>query len=328
MKQALVTGGSGFLGGRIVALLRDAGVAVRSLQRNADKTLDDLGVETVYGDIADRDTVINAAADCDTVFHVAARAGVWGDAGAYYQTNVVGTEAIIAACRAHNVPRLIHTSTPSVVFSGEDEEGINETTPYARRFLTAYQETKALAEQRILAANDDRLATVALRPHLIWGPGDPHLVPRIVARARAGRLYLVGGDQRIDSTYIDNAARAHLLAAFALATNATCAGRCYFISNGEPLTAATLINNILRAAGEPACERRIPASLAYLVGAGLEGAYRLLGRADEPPMTRFVAKQLACAHWYDLSAAKRDLGYAPEVSIEDGLTRLAATFRR
>lgn len=328
MKRALITGGGGFLGGAIVARLRARGCTVRSLQRRHSAPLAALGVEQIQGDVGDRHTVVDAARDCDLIFHAAAKAGVWGAYADYHRCNVAGTENVIAAARAHRIARLIHTSTPSVVFSGRDENRIDETAPYATRFLSAYQKTKALAEQQVLAANGDELATVALRPHLIWGPGDPHLAPRIIERARRGRLRLVNArGALIDSTYIDNAADAHLLAADALRPGARCAGRCYFISNDEPLPAAALINRILAAAGEPPVRKTLPAPLAWWLGAGLELSYRVLGIQTEPPLTRFVARQLACAHWYDLSAAKRDLGYAPKVSITEGLRRLAAALR-
>ncbi|MCK5667823.1 MAG: NAD-dependent epimerase/dehydratase family protein, partial [Gammaproteobacteria bacterium] len=189
--KALVTGGGGFLGSSIVRMLLDKGIAVRSLQRSDSPELKKLGVEIIRGDISDLDTVINAAEGCDMVFHVAAKAGVWGVYDDYYHCNVTGTKNIIAACQTHHIQKLIYTSSPSVVFAAEDEENINESTPYADHFLTAYQKTKALAEQMVLEANNETLATVALRPHLIWGPGDPHLVPRIIERAKAGRLRLV-----------------------------------------------------------------------------------------------------------------------------------------
>jgi len=196
----------------------------------------------------------------------------------------------------------------------------------ATHFDTAYPATKAEAESMLLAANGPTLATIALRPHLIWGPNDPQLTARILARGRAGRLRLVGGGvKKIDSVYIDNAVNAHLLALDRLAPGAQCAGRAYFISQDEPVRQCDLVNGILAAGGLPPCEKFISPGAAYVVGAVLEFVWRLMGRNDEPMMTRFLAKQLGTAHWYDISAAKRDLGYAPSVSIAEGLTRLKAS---
>jgi len=329
MKKVLVTGGGGFLGSSIVRMLLGKGIAVRSLQRSDSPDLKKLGVEIIRGDISDRDTVINAAEGCDVIFHVAARAGVWGDYDDYYQCNVTGTKNIIAACKAHNIQKLIYTSSPSIVFAGEDEDNINESTPYADHFLTAYQETKALAEQMVLAANNKTLATVALRPHLIWGPGDPHLAPRIIERAKAGRLRLVGKQNNlVDSTYIDNAALAHILAAEALETKNNCAGKAYFISNDEPITMKELINRILAAANLPAVTKTIPAKLAYTIGMMMEFVYKIFKLKEEPIMTRFIARQLSCAHWYDLTAAKNDLGYRTKVTIDEGMERLKASLNK
>ena len=327
--KALVTGGGGFLGSSIVRLLLDKGLTVRSLQRSDSPDLKKLGVEVIRGDISVRDTVINAAEGCDLIFHVAAKAGVWGDYDDYYQCNVTGTKNIIDACKAHNIQKLIYTSSPSIVFAGEDEENINESTPYADHFLTAYQKTKALAEQMVIEANNDTLATVALRPHLIWGPGDPHLAPRIIERAKAGRLRLVGKQNNlVDSTYIDNAAQAHILAAEALAINAVCSGKAYFISNDEPLPMKELINKILAAANLPAITKTIPTQLAYIIGVLMELVYKILKLKDEPIMTRFVAKQLSCAHWYDLTAAKTYIGYQPKITINEGMERLKASLNK
>ncbi len=327
MKKALVTGGGGFLGSNIVRLLLDKGVAIRSLQRSYSPDLKNLGVEIICGDISDRTTIINAAEGCDVIFHVAAKAGVWGNYDDYYQTNVTGTKNIVDACQTHNIQKLVYTSSPSVVFTGNSEENINESTPYPDHFLTAYQETKALAEQIVLEANNKLLATIALRPHLIWGPEDPHLVPRIVERARTGRLRLVGKQNNlVDSTYIENAALAHILAAEALAPDTACAGKAYFISNGEPLPMAELINKILTAANLPATTKTIPTQLAYALGIVIEFVYKLFKLKDEPAMTRFIAKQLSCAHWYDLTAAKNDFAYQAKVTIDEGMERLKASF--
>ena len=327
MKKALVTGGGGFLGSNIVRMLLDKDVSVRSLQRSDNPDLKKLGVGVIRGDISDQTTVINAAQDCDIVFHVAAKAGVWGDYDDYYQCNVVGTENILKACQTHHIQKLIYTSSPSVVFDGHDEKNINESAPYPEHFLSAYQKTKALAEQMILQANCDSLLTVALRPHLIWGPGDPHIVPRIIERAKTGKLRLVGKQRNlVDSTYVDNAALAHILAAEDLMNDANCAGKAYFISNGEPLPMAELINKILATSDLVPVTKTIPTQLAYTTGLLLELIYKTLSLNSEPAITRFIAKQLSCAHYYDLSAAKQDFSYNPAVSIDKGLERLKLSF--
>lgn len=321
--KVLVTGGGGFLGSAIVRQLVARGDTVRSLTRGHYPELDVLGVETVRGDLADPDVTGRAVAGCDAVIHTAAKAGDWGPAAAYARTNVEGTRCVLAAGRAAGVGRLVHTSTPSVVHTGRDIAGADERLPYATRFPAPYPATKARAEQLVLAANGPALATVALRPHLIWGPGDTQLAPRIIERARQGRLRFVrGGDALIDSTYVDNAAAAHLLALDRVAPGAACAGRAYFISQGEPRPLRDLVNAILAAAGLPPATAMLPFPVAYALGAALEVAFRVLRRADEPPMTRFLAHQLATAHWFDISAARRDLDYEPAVDITTGLERL------
>ena len=324
----LVTGGGGFLGGAIVRQLVARGARVRTLSRSTYPELTRLGVEQFPGDLADPVATQCAVAGCTVVFHVAAKAGIWGSYDSYHQANVIGTENILAACRQHGVARLVYTSSPSVVFTGRDLEGANESLPYPARFEAPYPQTKALAEQRVLAANSPQLATVALRPHLIWGPGDNHLVPRILARGRAGQLRRIGSRPNlVDSIYIDNAADAHLLAAEKLFPGSPVAGRAYFLSNGEPLPLWTLVNRILAADGQPPVTRSIPTGVAYAAGVVLEFVHRALNLEAEPRMTRFLAHELSTAHWFDLSAARRDLGYEPKVSIDEGLRRLAAWLR-
>lgn len=324
----LVTGGGGFLGGAIVDILLARGEDVRSIARSDYPELRQRGVDVRRGDLSNPSAVADAVEGCDAVIHVAAKAGVWGSFESYYSANYLGTLNVIDACRAHGVSKLVYTSTPSVVHGGEHLEGIDESAKYPRKFETHYPHTKAMAEKAVLESNDESLSTVALRPHLIWGPGDNHLVPRIVDRARRGRLAFVGdGENIIDGTFIDNAARAHVLALDALEFGSACAGKAYFITNDEPMATSALINGIVQAADLPPVTRKVPPQIAYAVGAMLETVYGLLGKEDEPPMTRFVAKQLSTAHWYDISAAKRDLGYNPEVSTEEGLRRLSAWLR-
>jgi nucleoside-diphosphate-sugar epimerase len=240
---------------------------------------------------------------------------------------VTGTENVIAACKKHGVRKLVYTSTPSVVHGGGDLEGADESVPYPDHYEAPYPETKAKAERAVLAANGPELATVSLRPHLIWGPGDPHLVPRILARARAGKLRRVGTRPvKVDVTYIDNAADAHLLAGDRLDVGSPVAGKAYFISNGEPVDLWEFINRVLAAAGLPPVTMTVSVWKARLAGQVLEWVYRTLRLPGEPPMTRFVASQLSTSHWYDIAAARRDLGYSPGVSVEEGLRRLAEAF--
>lgn len=321
--RVLVTGGGGFLGGAIVRRLRARGDTVRSISRGEHTWLAELGVEHTRADITDADAVKKSAEGCDIVFHVAAKAGIWGDPKDYEDANVAGTENVLAACREHGITKLVYTSSPSVTFNGEDQDGVDESAPYPTRWLADYPRTKAQAEKQILQVNSANLATVSLRPHLIWGPNDNHLVPRIIARAKAGQLRLVGKeDKLVDSVYIDNAADAHLLAADSLAPDAAHAGKAYFISNGEPMSMADLINGILAAAHLPPVTRRVPAGVAYAAGAIMELAYTMLGKRDEPRMTRFLARQLSTAHWFRIEAAERDFGYEPKVPIKEGLKRL------
>lgn len=324
---ALVTGGGGFLGRAIVERLVERGDRVRSLSRGEYAELAALGVETIRADLTDADAVGKACRGCDVVFHVAAKAGVWGRYHEYYQPNVVGTENVIAACRRHNVPRLVYTSSPSVVFGGGDMKGIDESVPYPPRHRSHYSATKAIAEQRVLAASGDDLRTLALRPHLIWGPRDNHIVPRLVDRARAGRLRRVGdGTNVVDSTHIDNAADAHILAAAALSTNPNAAGRAYFISNGEPRRLWELIDGIIAAAGLPPVKRSVSHRAARAIGGVLELVHAACRIESEPRMTRFVADELATSHWFDITAARTELGYEPKVSIDEGLQRLKQWF--
>lgn len=323
--KILVTGGGGFLGQAICRLLVERGHAVASFNRGSYPALDAIGVRQLRGDLADATAVMAAARGMDAIFHNAAKAGGWGRYESYRLANVVGTDNVLAACRAYGIGKLVYTSTPSVTHCATRAvQGGNEAnTPYAERFNAAYPATKAIAEKAVLAANDATLATVALRPRLIWGPGDNHLLPRLVARARAGRLRFVGdGGNLIDTTCIDNAAQAHVEAFDHLAIGAACAGKAYFISNGQPHSLRETINALLAAVDAPQVHGTIPFAVAYAAGAVLESAWRVLPLKGEPPMTRFLAEQLATAHWYDISAARRDFGYVPTVSFEAGLRLL------
>ncbi len=321
--RILVTGGGGFLGSAICSMLVKRGDQVQSISRQAYPGLETMGISQFRGDLVDKGKIYSAAQGCDAIIHTAAKAGIWGDYSSYYQANVLGTQNIIEVCRELRITKLVYTSSPSVVFSGGDMEGVNESAPYPKRYLTAYPKTKAIAEQMVLNANDENLATVSLRPHLIWGPGDNHLVPRILARAKAGKLRKIGSrDVLVDSVYIDNAASAHILALDRLNFNSPCSGKAYFISNGEPWKLWDLVNEIILAGKGNVVNKTVSVSLAYFMGWLFEIIYTISRKHAEPPMTRFLAKELSTSHWFDISNARNDLGYVPMITIREGLDRL------
>lgn len=323
--KALVTGAGGFLGLYIVEQLVARGDEVRAFCRGSYPELDKLGVETVRGDIRNREQTIAACQEVDLVFHVAAIAGIgmrWRD---FYEINTLGTRHILEGCRKHAVGRLVYTSSPSVTFDGTDQEGVDESEPYPQKFLAHYPRSKSIAEREVLDANGtDGLLTCALRPHLIWGPRDRHLIPRLLDRARSGRLRRVGdGKNLVDMIYVENAAEAHLQAADVLSDGSPVAGRAYFLSQGEPVNCWDWINDILALANVPPVKKSISALAAYKLGAVFEGIYRVLGLRGEPPMTRFLAMQLSTHHYFDITRARDDFGYDPSVSTEEGMRRLS-----
>ena len=329
MSKFLVTGAGGFLGFEITKKLVAQGHEVVGLQRNSYQKLANLGVTQVTGSLIDLDAVMQATEGCEAIFHVAAKAGVWGSYDSYYQTNVVGTENIINACKAKGINKLIYTSSPSVTFDGADELGVDESVGYAKKYLTHYPQTKAIAERLVLSLNSKMIKTVALRPHLIWGPGDNNLVPRVVNRKRAGKLKIIGsGKNLVDHTYVTNAADAHIQAYTELCGQQKCAGKAYFISNGSPVEMGHMLNKILEAAGEESVDKHISPAVAYIAGCVLETIYKILSKTKEPMMTRFVARQLSTSHYYDISAAINDFGYNPTVSFEIGMANLAKDLLR
>lgn len=314
--RVLVTGYGGFLGKSICLQLLKAGHTVTGLARQAYGDLARLGVETLQGDVRDPERIMQACRGQDAVIHTAAKAGVWGAWDDYYCVNTAATLHIIAACQKHQVPTLVHCSSPSVTFAGQHQSGIDETVPYPTRWLCHYPHTKALAEQAVLQANEPgKLATVALRPHLIWGQDDPHLIPRVLERCLQKRLIRLGdGNNKIDTVHVENAANAHVLALNTLATEPHKAGgKAYFITDGDPIGCWQWISMLLTTAGLEVPKRQISLAVAYTLGAVLEVAYKLSGKASEPPMTRFVAKQLGLDHFFSIEAARRDLNYQPKI---------------
>jgi len=330
-EKILVTGGNGFLGRALLRQLRECGCRdLVSLGRSRPQANGGPDCVTFQqGDLRDADALRRACAGRTLIFHVAARTGVWGPAREFHETNVGGTRNLIAAARTAGASALVLVSSPSVAYDPcRHAAGINESAPPPRRYLSPYPATKALAETEALAANHANFAVTALRPHLLWGPGDPHLLPRIVELARRGKLCRVGdGRNRVTLTYVDNAARALLLAAENLRDSRTAAGRAYFIGDEPPVVLWDWLNHLLQALGLPEVRRAMSFATAYRFGAMLESVYQWLPGRPEPPMTRFIAGQLAHDHWFDLTAAKRDLRLAPVVSPAEAMADTLAWLR-
>jgi nucleoside-diphosphate-sugar epimerase len=326
--KALVTGGGGFLGRMIVELLISRGDRVRVLGRNAYPELEALEAECIKGDIRSVEDCASACMGMDAVFHVAALAGIWGDPKLFHAINVLGTRNIVEGCKRRGVPKLIYTSSPSVVFDMKDECGINEKTPYPKKFYNIYSRTKAEAEKMVLTSSGrDGLYAGALRPHLIWGPRDNHLLPRLIQRQRAGKLRVVGdGKNKVDLTFVDNAAIAHLMACDAMSSKRV-SGEAYFISDGEPVELWKWIDAFFTKLNVPRVEKRISAGSAYFAGGCMEAAYWLIRKRDEPPMTRFLARALSRSHFYDITKSRRDFGYVPLVNNADGLSKTIEYFK-
>jgi nucleoside-diphosphate-sugar epimerase len=322
--DALVTGGGGFLGGAIVRQLLREEYSVRSFSRGSYPELTKLGVEQFRGDLADSQAVKKASAGCSIVFHVAAKWGMTGEYSEYYRTNVEGTANIIEACRHHSIQKLVFTSSPSVVFDGKDMDGADESVPYPSSYKAAYPETKAIAEKLVVSSNGEDLATVSLRPHLIWGPRDTQLIPGILDRGRKGRLVKIRGKPKlVDFTYIDDAAAAHLLAAQRLQVDSAIAGRVYFVTQDSPMPLWDFIDRVLSVARLPRIKRSVSPRVALALGWAFENAYQLLPLKGDPPLTRFIAEELSTSHWFDISATKRDLGYRPQFTMDEGFHELS-----
>lgn len=320
-KKVLVTGGGGFLGKAIVKKLVQKKADVSAFSRASYKDLHQIGVTQIKGDLTDPRDVLKALEGIDIVYHVAAKTGFWGPYKAFYKANVAGTENILHGCNQHKVDQLIHTSSPSVVFDHSDKINIDERAPYPKKYLTAYSETKAIAERLVIKASQEELKSIIIRPHQIWGPGDNHIFPRIIKREH--RLRKIGRkDTRVDTIYIDNAADAHILASEKLAENPALSGNIYFVSQDEPIHIWDMIDAFLDIAGKPPVKGRVSVKTAYFVAAILEYLFKLLPIKKEPPISRFLAVELATSHWFDISKAKKELGYVPKVSIEAGLKRL------
>ncbi len=322
-KWALVTGGGGFLGQYIVEALLKRGDRVRVLARGNYPELKKLGVELIQGNIMSPEDTDKATQNCDTIFHTAARVGVFGPYPEFYDTNVIGTQNLLNSAKKNHVPKFIFTSSSSVIYNGKDQINIDENTPYPKKYLSPYSQTKALSEKLVLDANGPDLMTVAIRPHLIWGPRDRFIIPSIIQRAKEKKIWIVGNGKNLtDITYVENCAEAHLLAEQTLNPDSNVGGKAYFITQGKPVLMWSWINEILERLQLPPVTKHAPVWLLYGFGAALESVYHLLHLDSEPLMTRLIACQLSTSHTYSIENARKDFGYEPRISTEDGLERV------
>lgn len=323
--RALVTGGGGFVGAALCRRLRDLGHDVTALGRRPSPALAAEGIRTVVQDLTESGAAAALAgvlAGVDCVFHTAAHVRMWGPREAFARGNVGATENVIAACRVAEVGRLVFTSSPSVVATDHDLRGVDESQPYPARYRAFYPETKAAAEREVLAAHGPALKTISLRPHLIFGPGDTNLVPTVLARARAGRLVQVGAGRNIvDLTFIDDCVAAHLLAAAALESRPEAGGRAYFISQGEPVPLWDWIGRVLELHDVPPIRRHVSTATARLLATAAEAAWRTLGLASDPPLTRFLVEEMSTDHYFDIGAARREIGYVPSCGVWEATER-------
>jgi len=327
--KVLVTGGGGFMGMALIKRLIAEGHKVTSFSRREYPLHWALGIRSIQANISDTDAVIQACKNKDLVYHLAAKMGSWGYYKDFYDANVKGTENVIKGCKEHGVSRIIFTSSSSVVFDGNDLEGIDETYPYPEKQLSYYADTKAIAERLILEANSDSLKTISLRPHLVWGPYDSHLIPWILNRASTGRLRRIGDKEHFkDTTYIDNMIDALILAAEALESNTDACGRALFITNGEPARVWDFINSIIQVAGYEPVQKKIPEKLALTAAGISEWFHRIFKLKTEPFITRYFIKELCSNHWFDITAARELLGYTPRVSYSDGFRQLRKYLRK
>ncbi|MCJ7820008.1 MAG: NAD-dependent epimerase/dehydratase family protein [Bacteroidales bacterium] len=325
--KILVTGGGGFIGLALVRRLVEEGHDVRSFSRKEYPEHKQLGVKSICGDLADFEDTVEACRGMEVVFHVAGKVSVWGSYSEFYRSNVLGTQNMIRSSLQQGVRTFIFTSSASVIFGGDHLEGVDESHPYPESPLSNYASTKAQAEQVVLNANSEQLRTISLRPHIVWGPGDTQLTPKIIERARSGKLRRPGKkDYLIDITYIDNFIDAQLLALKKMGESREVCGRAFFITNGEPIKTWEFITATIESAGIQVVHKSLPRSVALFAAWLMELFYRISGKNEEPMITRFIVKELSTHHWFNISAAKNELGYSCRVHFREGMERISSAF--
>ncbi|PIK15452.1 NAD-dependent epimerase/dehydratase family protein [Halobacteriovorax sp. JY17] len=320
----LVTGAGGFLGFYIARDLKELGHRVYNFSRSHHRDLDQLEITTRIGNLNNPKSIENALEDIDAVFHVAGKVAMWGKWDDFYQTNTIGTKNLVEACKKKGIKKLIYTSTPSVVFGEGDLLGQDETLNYPKKYLSLYAKSKMLAEKYVLDQNSESFLTCSLRPHLIFGPRDKNIIPRLIEASKKNKLKIVGdGENLVDIIYVENAAKAHIQAFEKLTVNSKVAGSSYFIAQERPVKLWDFINQILQINGQSPITKKIPTNTAYRIGAIIEFFLKLFRVWNiHPPMTRFVALQLGKSHYFSHKKAQADFNYSPSISIEEAIEKI------
>jgi nucleoside-diphosphate-sugar epimerase len=322
MTGVFVTGGSGFIGGRLVERLCAEGHLVRALARSdtAAESVRARGAEPVPGDLADVAAMRAGADGCQLAFHAAATLGDWGRRADFERGNVQGTHNVLRACEDAGVRRFVHVGTEAALLAGKPLVEVDETAPLRPDSPALYSSTKARAEQAVLAANSERFETVVVRPRFVWGRGDTTLLPVIAEMVRTGRFAWIGGGRhRTSTTHVDNTVEGLLLGA-----DRGRPGNAYFVTDGEPVVFREFVGRLLDTQGLAAPTRNIPAPVAAVLAASGERAWRLLPLPGRPPLTRFAYWVSAQECTIRIDKAREQLGYQPPRSVEDGLAELGA----
>jgi nucleoside-diphosphate-sugar epimerase len=317
--KVLITGGRGLLGSAVVRQIQKSGHECVVVQRTPCQVP---GIREFLDDLAAPTKSEQWIKGVEVVVHLAAKVGIVGSYQEFFDSNVLATRKLLEKAKKNGVQRFIYASSPSVAHTGDALIGAGAGKAEPARVRGSYSRTKALAEIDVLAAHSPNFSTMALRPHLVWGPGDTQLIERIVARARAGRLFLIdGGYSLIDTTYVTNAAQAF---ACAIDAPASAFNRALMVTNGEPRTVREILGRIAYAAGAQAPSRSIPFHIAMAAGHAAESAWKI--HKSEPPLTSFLVEQLATAHWFDLAETKRFLDWSPSISLDQGFADLASWY--
>lgn len=323
MPAALVTGGSGFVGGALIERLRREGWEVRALARSdrAAERVRELGAEAVSGDLDGRESLRAGAEGCDLAFHAAAKVEDWGDPADFERINVHGTRNVVDACRDAGVGRLVHVGTEAALMAGQPLVHVDESAPLRPDSPALYPSSKARAEQVVRAANGDGLETVVVRPRFVWGRGDTTLLPQIVDMVRSGRFRWVGGGRHLTATtHIENTVEGLWLGA----TKAP-AGGVYFVTDGEPIEFRQFLTALVESQGVEIPDKSVPPAVANAAARVTEALWRRLKRPGNPPLTRFAVWVSSQECTIDISRAERELGYRPVRTREEGLQQMRSS---